>query len=201
MRGKTIPEKLKAGCFDGIEIVAELRRSAYCDTLTKAYDRLQTERLYVSGIHGRAHVERVMLLAAIIALQQRLSKRETELLLVACGYHDIGRLNDYRDDRHGKRSADALAGIPLPHVGPEELRCIQAAVATHSTKDSLIDSFAEEYAVPNEYLDLARLLCKALKDADNLDRVRINDLDIRHLRFEESRTLKPVTEAVYQLST
>ncbi len=195
-----IPELLEAGCFDSIEEISELRRSACYDDLIHAYDVLRTERLSESCIHGRGHVERVMLLGAIIAMQQGFSAGERDLLLFACSYHDIGRINDARDEQHGKRSADALAALPLPGISSEELRCIQAAVAAHSTKDSMIDSFAVEYGVPVGYLDLCRLLCKGLKDADNLDRVRIHDLDIRHLRFDKSKALKKTAESIYRLS-
>lgn len=196
-----IPEKLKAGSFDRVAVVADLKKSVYYEYLMKAFDALQTERLYESRIHGLGHVERVMLLGAIIAMQQGFSVRETELLLIACSYHDIGRINDKRDEEHGKRSADALAKMGLPGIGTEELRCIQAAVATHSTHDTQIDSFAEEYHVPDEYTDFCRRLCKGLKDADNLDRVRIGDLDIGHLRFDESKKMKSVAEAIFQIHT
>ena len=196
----TVPDMLKAGRLDGVGVVAELKRSAYYDLLTEAYGRLRTGELYVSGIHGQGHIERVMLLGAIIAMQQGFTPRQTELLLIACSYHDIGRVDDSRDDRHGQRSAERLAGMTLPSVGGEELRAIQAAVATHSTKDAMIESFAEEYRVPEESRDLCRLLCKGLKDADNLDRVRLGDLDVRHLRFAQSPLLAPAAEEICHLS-
>lgn len=79
------------------------------------------------------------------------------------------------------------------------MTCIQAAVATHSTNDEKIDAFAKEYGVTAENLDLCRMLCKGLKDADNLDRVRIGDLDIRHLRFLESKRMKASAEEIYRL--
>ena len=194
----TVPELLSAGALDDVAAVAELRRSAYYPLLRGAYGRLRTERLYVSDVHGQAHIERVMLLGAIIAMQQGFTPRQTELLLIACSYHDIGRVNDLRDEGHGKRSADALIRIPIPELGEDELRCLRAAIATHSTKDALIEGFADEYRVPDGSRELCRLLCKALKDADNLDRVRIRDLDVRHLRFAESKSLDAATEAIFQ---
>ena len=194
-----ISDMLERGYLDDIETVKQLKKSTYYNLLINAFDELQTERLYKSLIHGIGHVERVMLLGSIIAMQQSFSARETELLLIACSYHDIGRIDDRRDDQHGKRSADMLASIPGLEISMEELRSIQAAVATHSTQDAMIDAFAEEYRVPDECLDLCRTLCKGLKDADNLDRVRIGDLDIRHLRFDESKKLKPVAEAFFRL--
>ena len=212
-----IAEKLKRGVFDGVAEVAELKKSRCYDLLLHSYDRLQTGRLYESAYHGPGHIGRVMLLGAIIAMQQRFSERETKLLLIACGYHDIGRINDYRDEQHGKRASDMLPKIPGLGVTAGEMTCIQAAVATHSTNDEKIDAFAKEYGVTAEIqvlgrdavffckgvtaenLDLCRMLCKGLKDADNLDRVRIGDLDIRHLRFLESKRMKASAEEIYRL--
>ena len=190
---------LRAGKFDSISVVAELKKSACYDLLNRALDNLQTDRLYVSDYHGTDHIERVMLLGAIIAFQQRFSTRETELLLIACSYHDIGRIDDHWDDHHGKRSADELPQIPNLGISSEEMCCIQAAIATHSTIDEMIDSFAQEYGVSEDLMELCRLLCKGLKDADNLDRVRIHDLDIKHLRFDESKGLKPTAEEIFRV--
>lgn len=194
-----IAEKLRAGRCDGIAAVAELKRSACWAPLLKALDTLRTDRLYQSRLHGLGHVERVMVLGAVIAMQQKFSARETELLLTACSYHDIGRIDERLDAAHGKRSADQLAEMALPGIETSELRCIQAAVATHSTKDAMIDVFAKEYRVPEESAELCRRLCKGLKDADNLDRVRLGDLDVRHLRFPESRELRQTAEELLHL--
>lgn len=191
-----IAEKLRAGDYDGIAAIAELKKSPIFALLLQAYDRLRTERLYESDIHGIGHVERVMLLAAVIAMQQNFSEREAELLLLACSYHDIGRVNDRRDEMHGKRSADALPDIPSVRLGETEMRCVRAAVATHSTSDEMIEVYAKAYRVPDEALGLCRLLCRGLKDADNLDRVRLGDLDVRHLRFRESRDLAATAEEI-----
>ncbi|MDO4861618.1 MAG: HD domain-containing protein [Eubacteriales bacterium] len=194
-----IAKKLKNGVFDGVAEVAELKKSPCCKLLLRAYERLDTARLYESDYHGPDHIGRVMLLGAIIAMQQRFSERETELLLIACGYHDIGRINDYRDEEHGRRAADMLPGIPGLGVSAAEMACIQSAVATHSTNDEKIDAFATAYGVTAENEALCRRLCRGLKDADNLDRVRIGDLDTRHLRFSESKHMKPAAEAVCRL--
>lgn len=194
-----IAEKLKDGAFDGVIAVAGLKQSSAYALLLEAYAKLQTEQLYVSDYHGSDHIERVMLLGAIIAQQQCFAPRETELLLIACSYHDIGRVDDSRDDRRGRRSADRLAGLHGLGLDAEELRIVQAAVATHSVKDRMLDSFAEEYGVPEERMALCRRVCKALKDADNLDRVRIHDLDVSFLRYPGSKQLAQTAEAIYRL--
>ncbi len=194
-----IAEKLKDGAFDGVTAVAELKQSPCYALLLEAYAKLQTGQLYASDYHGSDHIERVMLLGAIIAQQQGFAPRDTELLLIACSYHDIGRVDDSRDDRHGRRSADKLAGLRGLGLDAEELRIVQAAVATHSTKDRMLDAFAEEYGVPAAKMALCRRVCKALKDADNLDRVRIHDLDVSYLRYPESRQLEQTAEAICRL--
>lgn len=193
-----VSEALTAGYYDGIEKVTELKQSPFYNLLLNAYGRLRTEFLYRRGIHGPSHVERVMLLAAIIAMEQGFTGRETELLLIACSYHDIGRINDDKDDQHGKRSADQLPSIPGLEISEGELRCLQAAIATHSRKDAFIDFFICKYEVSDEDTDLCRLLCKALKDADNLDRVRLGDLDVGRLRFAESKALEETAEAIFE---
>ena len=194
-----IAEKLKDGAFDSIPAVAELKQSSCYVLLLEAYAKLQTEQLYVSDYHGSDHIERVMLLGAIIARQQGFAPRDTELLLIACSYHDIGRVDNSRDDRHGRRSADKLAGLRDLGLDAEELRIVRAAVATHSVKDRMLDAFAEEYGVPEARMALCRRVCKALKDADNLDRVRIHDLDVSYLRYPESRRLEQTAETICRL--
>ena len=62
-------EKLKNGTFDSVAEVAQLRRSPVWNLLLQACDRLQTRLLYASAYHGADHIERVMLLGAIIAMQ------------------------------------------------------------------------------------------------------------------------------------
>ena len=114
-----IAEKLKSGAFDDIRTVAGMKRSSYYALLLNAYEKLQTERLYVSDYHVSDHIERVM--------------------------------------------------------------------------------FAEDYGVADEQMDLCRRVCRALKDADNLDRVRIHDLDTNYRRFPKSKSLEKTAEAIYCL--
>ena len=124
-----------------------------------------------------------------------------DLLLHSYDRLQNGRLYEsaYHGPGHIGRASDMLPKIPGLGVTAGEMTCIQAAVATHSTNDEKIDAFAKEYGVTAENLDLCRMLCKGLKDADNLDRVRIGDLDIRHLRFLESKRMKASAEEIYRL--
>ncbi len=190
---------LEKGKLDHVRSVKALRESPYMKILKPMLEGLDTEMLYESEIHGIGHVERTMLLGAIIALEQCFSAEMALMTVFACAYHDIGRQNDMRDQGHGKRSALMMEDIKHPWFSDQMFKCIQAAVATHSESDRFIDEFADEFGVKEKNLETARTLCKALKDADGLDRVRLGDLDVSRLRFEESRLMNVDAEVIYNV--
>lgn len=182
--------------------IQALLSSPYAIPLLNSYNGLDTEVLYKSSIHGNGHIERVMLLGALIARAEKLSRHETNLLLFACSYHDIGRVNDRRDDLHGRRSALMIDEKGLwerfGEGNEDELRAVQAAICTHSVNDSMFDELAEEFGVKEELIPLCKTLCFCLKDADNLDRVRLHDLDTKYLRYESSRNLVNTAEYIFE---
>lgn len=140
---------------------------------------LKKECLYQSHIHGINHIERVLLFGGFIAMQNGCSEEDTRLLLTACSYHDIGRIDDSLDDDHGKRSSEKLPSvISLP---AEDMAIVQAAIFAHSIDDSRMEDVISSFAITDKQraLNIARML----KDADALDRVRVYDLDPNYLRF------------------
>lgn len=151
--------------------------------------------LYESPIHGPGHIERTMLHGAFCAMEEPLSLEDTALLLECCAYHDVGRVNDALDHLHGHRSAQQLARL-TGRTG-EELTMMMAAVDAHSRPESHLVSTLERYA-PQDW-DRAFTLAQLLKDADGLDRVRIWDLDVRHLRREASRKREDFAEYLFQV--
>ena len=146
-------------------------------------ESLNREALYVSPVHGEGHIERALLHGAFCAMEDGLDAEDTALLLEACSYHDVGRVNDWLDDEHGHRSSLRLAEL-TGRTG-EELVMLRAAVDAHSRKDSLLEETLRSYA-PADFPRALRL-AQLLKDADGLDRVRINDLKTSFLRREASR--------------
>ncbi len=139
---------------------------------------LNREALYVSPVHGEGHIERTMLHGAFCAMEDELSRADTLLLLDACAYHDVGRINDWVDAEHGHRSAQRLGS--LTGRSGQELTMLMAAVDAHSRNDNVLEETLTSYA-PEDY-PRTLLLAQLLKDADGLDRVRIHDLDTRYLR-------------------
>lgn len=184
-----IPAHLEAMAA-GNERIGKLVGTVYGRLLTQAYAELDTEMLYRSPIHGIGHIERTMLLGALIAQAQALPENETRMLLLCCSYHDVGRCDDFKDDGHGANSAHKIRNTPLREkfaaFDSTDFTVMQAAVTTHSVSDRYMERTAEWYFVGAEKRELYFRLARCLKDADNLDRVRLGDLQTSHLRHPES---------------
>ena len=183
------------------QLLKKFSVSDYCSLLMEAYEKLQINALYKSSLHGLGHIERVMLLAALIAWKEELSLYETRLLLLCCSYHDIGRVNDKKDDEHGSRSALMMENAALHKflgdVQQQHLTLVYAAVAAHSLSDAQRGAVAEIYGVDSCHMQIFERIACCLKDADNLDRVRLRDLDPGRLRNRSSKTLVLIADRLY----
>lgn len=160
------------------DLMDRLRQWSGYPLFERAARELRRDQLFVSHVHGVGHIERTLLHGAFCAMENGLNEEDTRLLLDACSYHDVGRINDWLDYEHGHRSA-----LRLPELTPwtgGELRMLQAAVDAHSRKDRDLEKTLESYHPAD--LDRCRNLAELLKDSDGLDRVRIQDLDPRYLR-------------------
>lgn len=171
----------------------QLRQWDYYPLLLTTLEELKQDELFVSHMHGLGHIERTILQGGFCAMDQNLSEADTRLLLAACSYHDVGRINDWVDDLHGHRSAQELARL-TPYCG-EELLLIQGAVDAHSRRDVVLEETIDGYGAADR--PRAIRLAKLLKDADGLDRARLGDLDPRYLRFDTSRSRVALAERVY----
>lgn len=174
-------------------IIRQFKKSHYYDLLKKAYDSLDEKILFKSRIHGIGHIRRVILFSALNSFLNKLDYMDTQILLKASSYHDIGRVNDGYDTIHGKRSARKLKD--LTDFDSEDLKICEFVVEYHSQKDSLIDEIFETYTIENK--KRAYFLAKLFKDCDGLDRVRINDLDTNFLRNESSLKLVDLSYMIY----
>ena len=159
------------------------RATPYSGQLLEALRSLRRDALYMSHVHGVGHIERTMLHGAMCAAADRLSPADAKLLLQMCSYHDTGRVSDWLDNAHGYRSSLKLAA--LTGLDGEDLRIAMAGVEAHSLSDKAMEATLTKHAPMD--MDRARRLAELLKDADGLDRVRINDLNPRFLRRQDSR--------------
>ena len=201
MRTLIVPLILQSEWAAGLGLLTRFRETDYSSQLTRAYESLDLSVLYDSRLHGLGHIERVILFGALIAWQEGLDARDTALLLAACSYHDIGRIDDSRDRAHGARSAEKLRGPAFrglrASLAEADLPILLAAVAAHSLPDDSRAQIGEQLRVPAGETARYQRLAACLKDADGLDRVRLGDLDVSRLRRPCTAELVPFAEDLY----
>lgn len=181
------------------EKIKELKNTPYGEALEKSYRELLRSALYQSRIHGLGHIERTMLLGTLICSGEGFDSGVTRLCLLACSYHDIGRVDDSRDFYHGSTSAGMLDDRKfepfLETISDDDLNILKAAISSHSDHDSNIPQYEEKYGVLDH--DRFMKVVRTIKDADNLDRVRIGDLDKAYLRQETSKGLPETAQWIF----
>ena len=174
--------------------IQRLKGRVYYPLLLEAYDTLQEETLFPSAIHGPAHIHRVLLLSALVCQGEGVGEGMVRQVFRAASYHDVGRTFDGYDVDHGARSALRLA--ELTGQTGEALRELQAAVTAHARPDREMEAVVASFHPQN--LPRALELTRLLKDADNLDRVRLGDLDPRFLRHSSAKALTGFAERLFR---
>ena len=133
-----------------------------------------------TGLHGLGHAARVLVWADLLALRMQEDgiPIDREAVRWAATLHDVRRVHDGRDIEHGIRSGTWVrrggSGL-LCGVAAKRLSCIAYCCQWHVPPDDAAPTMTPE------------LVC--LKDADALDRVRLNGPDLRQLRTVFARQL------------
>ena len=147
------------------------------------------------GIHGILHIKRVLLHSIILSQMEGLDEKDRALLSYSALWHDIGRTYDGIDDAHGLKSLEKMKKLKIRQgFLNEELGILKYVIKNHCIYDH-----SALYNIQDEPIqDKARAirLLKLFKDADGLDRVRINDLDIDYLRSDSAKKLVIVAKEV-----
>lgn len=142
--------------------------------------------------HNAEHTLRVLFDALLLIQVQgiELTKKELHQLCDAILYHDIGRINDEVDDRHGAKSKEIYSDA-APECNPVtsfliEYHCIDDRKALANLKASSIRDKERVW-----------LLYTVLKDADALDRVRfgMRAVDPKYFRNEMAHKLLPTAQS------
>ena len=169
------------------------------------------------GIHGIHHNDRVAMFSMMIARNEGILEGDTDhrtkdILLMAAYEHDIGRKvgkMTFNIGPHAKRSARKLRKIDVKYLNgqpytEEDKNILRAVVEAHEGKDEAMDQICKKYHISEENWKYTKTLMTILKDADALDRVRldyntgivITDLNPKYLR---TNTAKRLLNASYQL--
>ncbi len=176
--------------YTAAEVAAEIKKSRCSGMFVQLMNELQTQELYVSYIHGQSHIERVAVLSARMAADS-LSEELFALCIECAKYHDVGRRDDSRDPAHGARGAEKIDRICAGYSEGERAR-IRAVIAAHSLDDQNAGDVFRNYGITDaQGTEDCRKLLRILKDADALDRFRLNNysLNPRMLRGEDARHL------------
>jgi hypothetical protein len=160
--------------------------------------QIQTEWFHnPQGIHALSHTKRVLLLGLILAYLEKLPDQDRDLICQAAIYHDIGRITDGYDTGHGIASYRKLVGKNLlKQVPAAELETIRFIIEKHAVADKAAIKQVSKYNLTN--IEHTLKLCNIFKDADGLDRVRINDLNPDYLRSPSAQKLLLLAHQLYQ---
>lgn len=82
-------------------------------------------------------------------------------------------------------------------LNSQDQRILLAVIAVHSHSDQDMFRIGQKYQVADENMTRYLKLASCLKDADNLDRVRLHDLDTSRLRHHSSVDLVPFAESLF----
>jgi len=123
-----------------------------------------------SYLHGVSHTQRVHIHARRLVSALGWTDADADVVLSAAVWHDIGRINDGRDPRHGARSAARVVKLGLQaSLSAADARLALFAVRYHCRSDGR-GAFR---AAGQDDPERARRVLRLLKDADALDRVRL----------------------------
>jgi HD superfamily phosphodiesterase len=160
-----------------------------------------------SSLHGVRHTQRVHIHVQRLTEELGWPAEDRELVLAAALWHDIGRLGDGVEPRHGAGSVEQADGLHLTAVlSGEDAAVVRFAILRHSLPDDGADELAQGLAAaadPSRRLADPRRALRVLwllKDADALDRIRLGlgeQADPRQLRHPRSAELIDFAEALY----
>ena len=150
------------------------------------------------GIHGLRHTRRVYILVNIIADKENMNEKHRKILTYCALYHDVGRIDNGIGYEHGIKSYVKVKENNLINSDYEYLETVKFIIENHNEKDTWSIRNIDNYNVQDKEETI--YLYKALKDADNLDRVRIGDLDTNYLRLKSSMKLVDDAYIIYRKS-
>ncbi len=167
-----------------------------------AMDLYRSESMF--GFHGRKHILRVLTLALILfhnSRQYDLYERDKKVLIYFALLHDCGRTNEEVDDDHGRKSVERIyrEGITVPDLKlPNNWASVAQTIIRHHCSPDFVGqmAIAELKRLSTKDRTRALYLYDICKDADGLDRVRFNGLDVSQLRTDFGKRLPLVAGAL-----
>lgn len=168
-------------------------------------DKAISEKLYTNTKdfqHNLKHVERVITYARMIMNNINLTINE-EILMYAALYHDIGKTLGASNQEHGKIGSDEFEKMMKGKIDDKKIDIISKLIFQHAIEEDKIDFSNSNYTI-EEQMQI-QLMSDILKDADALDRNRLNypapigACDINKLRTPEAKKIlsSGLTDSLY----
>lgn len=167
------------------------------------------------SIHGGEHVSRVLGLALSIADKMimheihDLSEDDIAIISLSATYHDVGRTHDWIDDEHGYKSFEKIyeegylesflsKHYPTFYKDKDNIEILRFTIENHCLGDTRAYNNLNDYNITN--IERAKLIYSIVCDGDNLDRVRLGDLDLNYIRNDISKTLEKLAYLQYEIA-
>lgn len=194
------------------DVLTDFTKSEDGEFFEKKFEQISGD-ITKKGIHGKDHSNRVALTAMLIARNEGLFENDSdnrikEILSSAAMYHDLGRVLD--NGPHARNSARKIAKMDLTHIdgipfSEEDKKMVMALAEAHEGKPDKIEKMIKKYKIQEpENIEMLRKLNSVVRDADALDRVRIDTKFPNYKvnlnpNFLVNNTSKRLINAAYQL--
>lgn len=151
--------------------------------------------------HNLKHIEKV--LAYVQMIINKIDKKgiRQDLLLTAALYHDIGKTMGASNKTHGIVGAQEFIKLMQGKMDSKDIEIISILIDEHAKEDDKIDFADKNYSLEEQ--KAIQLMADILKDADALDRNRLNypapfgNCDVNKFRTEASKEILPLTNNFY----
>lgn len=183
------------------EIEKSLEMSGYKKIYTEHAEKVLKQEWFLkpSKIHGIQHTQRVIYLSLTLAFLNKLGEDDRKILVYASMLHDIGRAHDGCCLEHGYRSFERANDLQiLPAWEQEDMTILQFLIENHCIDDAKAWMNLNAIEIKDE--NRLKRLFEIFKDADGLDRVRIQDLDLQYLRNKHAAKLEMVAHLLLRES-
>ena len=163
-------------------------------------DRLYTDTKDYN--HDIKHIERVLMYVKMIINKMDNPNINEELLLLAALYHDVGKTHGASSKDHGIVGASYFKKMMQGKIDSKDINTACLLIYQHADEADTISFDDSEYTI--EEKNSIQLMSDILKDADALDRNRLNypppigECDPKKLRTEEAKDLLPITGELYE---
>ncbi len=162
------------------------------------------ERLYTDTkdyYHDLKHVEKVLTYTKMISNRLK-TPINTNLLMCASLYHDIGKTVGASNQEHGEVGATRFEQMMKGKMSDKDIKVVSLLIKQHASESDTI-TFTDDTFSDAEKKEI-QLMSDILKDADALDRNRLNypapmgTCDINRLRTPEAREVYSLSDSLYQ---